>query len=791
MPVISSWRALGALAVVAFTVTIHPTPTQVGPEDYTRARELGDQYRRVATGAAETPVWAGNSRLWYRKSVEGGHAFMLVDVTNPDAPVKREAFDHVRLAAALNAADSTAEPRASALALPFTAIAFTAEGTALTFRAWDTDWRCPLDSYTCARATVRAGSGQGMPPREVTSPNGRHVAWIANFNVFVREAGAHPSAGVALSTDGSEGNPFTMQSLAWSPDSRRIAAYRVRPGYRRMVRYVESSPADQVQPRTFERFYQKPGDELDLPQPALFDVDARTQVNIDATLFPNPFALSRPVWRRDGRAFTFEYNARGHQRFRVIEVDAATGAARAVIDEASETFIDYRRASGTLTNGGRIHRHDLGDGAEIIWLSERDGWAHLYLYDGRTGRVKHRITRGDFVVRAVHHVDEAARRLIFSAGGMHEGQDPYFAHYYAVNFDGSGLTPLTEAPADHEVVLSPDGSLYVDHWSRVDLAPVTQLRRVRDGRVLLELERGDLTALSAAGWRPPEVFTAVGRDGSTDIWGVAVRPSTFDASRRYPVIEYIYAGPHGSFVPKRFAAWHNMQALAELGFVVVQIDGMGTANRSRSFHDVAWKNLGDAGFPDRILWHRAYAARNPWYDLTRVGIYGGSAGGQNALGGLLFHPEFYHVAVSFAGCHDNRMDKIWWNEQWMGWPIGPEYAASSNVVHAHRLRGELLLIVPELDTNVDPSSTLQVVNALIQADRTFDLLVMPGEDHGGGRRGPSAAYGDRKMWDFFVRHLHGVEPPAWNSLATGSARRATDGAALFGPRWDDVMASGF
>ena len=223
-------------------------------------------------------------------------------------------------------------------------------------------------------------------------------------------------------------------------------------------------------------------------------------------------------------------------------------------------------------------------------------------------------------------------------------------------------------------------------------------------------------------------------------YGIIIRPTSFDAAKKYPVIESIYAGPHGSFVPKTFSEYYGMQALAELGFIVVQIDGMGTANRSKAFHDVAAKNLKDAGFPDRILWHQAVAKKYPFYDISRVGIYGGSAGGQNALGGMLFHAEFYKAAVAFAGCHDNRMDKIWWNEQWMGWPIGPEYAESSNVTHASNLRGKLLLVVGELDTNVDPSSTMQVVNALIKANKTFDLLVMPGEDHPAGRRGPSAPY---------------------------------------------------
>jgi dipeptidyl aminopeptidase/acylaminoacyl peptidase len=243
-------------------------------------------------------------------------------------------------------------------------------------------------------------------------------------------------------------------------------------------------------------------------------------------------------------------------------------------------------------------------------------------------------------------------------------------------------------------------------------------------------------------------------------------------------------------VPKTFSAYHSMQALAELGFIVVQIDGMGTSNRSKAFHDVAWKNLKDAGFPDRILWHQAVAKRYPYYDISRVGIYGGSAGGQNSLGALLFHGDFYDAAVSFAGCHDNRMDKIWWNEQWMGWPIGPQYDASSNVVHAGRLQGRLLLVVPELDTNVDPSSTMQVVNALIKANKYFDLLVMPGEEHGGGRRGPSAPYGNKKLWDFFVRHLLDSPTPDWNGIESPPARGGEgSAAAVFGPSWDDVIAT--
>ena len=304
---------------------------------------------------------------------------------------------------------------------------------------------------------------------------------------------------------------------------------------------------------------------------------------------------------------------------------------------------------------------------------------------------------------------------------------------------------------------------FLDHYSRVDLASVAGAASRRTARSSPEIEKGDITALVKAGWKAPEVFVAKGRDGATDIWGLVWKPTRFDPSKKYPVIEYIYAGPHGTHTPKSFSAVSGMQAQAELGFIVVQMDGMGTSNRSKAFHDVAWQNIKDAGFPDRILWHQAFAAKNPWYDITRVGIYGGSAGGQNSMGALLFHPEFYKVAVSYAGCHDNRMDKIWWNEQWMGWPIGPQYSASSNVDNAHLLQGKLLLMVGELDTNVDPASTLQVVNALVKANKNFDLLIYPGEDHNAGRGGQYADYGERKRFDFFVRHLMNQNPPEWSA----------------------------
>jgi len=787
---------------------------QVTWDDYQRAINLRTKYQGTVLFEAGPANWIEKTgTFWYRRSVEGGGEFLLVDAKTAS---KRPAFDHEKLAVSLSTA---ASEKYTAVTLPFQTFSFADNQSAITFTAKGSNWRCALSDYACRKtgaATPGPGArGGGGPEDEAsspegendvfdgmvnpqqgqrpgapgaaaptfkTSPDGKSEAVIQNFNVFLRTPGktdAHP-----LSMDGSEGNAYTLQSLTWSPDSTHIAVYRVRPGYRREVYYVESSPNDQLQPKHYTtttrnlnaRDYNKPGDPVDIAAPVLFDVVAKRQINIDNRLFPNPYSLLRPEWHKDSRAFTFEYNQRGHQVYRLIEVDAQSGAPRALISEETSTFIYYNRVNA---GGGRTFRQDVNDGKEIVWMSERDGWAHLYLYDGLSGGVKNQITKGPWVVRAVDKVDEQKRQIWFQASGMYPGKDPYYVYAYKINLDGSGLTLLTEGEGTHSVIYSPDMSHVVDSWSRVDLAPVTVLRDASTGKVLMDLERADAKKLVAAGWNPPEAFAAPGRDGKTEIWGVIFRPHNLDPKKKYPVIEAIYAGPQGSFVPKTFgrrgagpnqppAFLPNMQPFTELGFIVVQIDGMGTSNRSKAFHDVAFKNLKDAGFPDRILWMKAAAAKYSYMDLTRVGIFGTSAGGQNALGGLLFHPEFYKAGSANSGCHDNRMDKIWWNEQWMSWPLGPQYAESSNVDNAYRLKGKLQLVVPELDTNVDPSSTMQVVNALMKANKKFDLLVVPGGDHGAGGR-----FAQRLMFDFFIHSLMGVEPPEWQA-PTAAEETATE-----------------
>jgi dipeptidyl aminopeptidase/acylaminoacyl peptidase len=733
---------------------------QVSRADYENAQQLNKKYSKLALNIPDTPVWLGDTdQFVYRKTVEDGHAFVLVDA---NALTQRPAFDQAKLAAALSTASGT---QYNANDLPFPRFRYVDGQSAIEFAVKDAHWHCDLRAYAC--------SALPGPPRDAddygyddtpkaensesktkAAPDGNWLAFIENYNVFVHAKDG--SKKTALSTDGSEGNYYAFDSIAWSPNSKQLVAYRIRPGYRRVIHYVESSPTDQLQPEYSSMIYPKAGDVLALQQPVLFSVTPSSEIPIDNSLFPNPYRLSHLKWWKDGRGFTFEYNQRGHQIYRVIEVDASTGKARALISERSDTFVNYERLVMNQFDTGKIYRYDVNDGKEIIWASERDGWEHLYLFNGTTGKLENHITKGDWVVRAVNHVDEQKRQIWFEASGMNPGEDPYFVDAYRINFDGTGLTPLTKSGTNHHLEYSNDGKYYVDTYSRIDLPPTMELHRTADNTLLMTVDKGDISKLIAAGWHPPMVFKAKGRDGKTDIWGVIYKPANFDPHKRYHVIEAIYAGPQGSFVPKSFST--RAQPLTQLGFVVVQIDGMGTNNRSKAFHNVAWKNLKDAGFPDRILWHKAAAAKYPWYDISRVGIFGTSAGGQSAMGALLFHPEFYKVAVANSGSHDNRMDKIWWNEQWMGWPVGPQYAASSNVDNAWRLQGKLMLVMGEMDRNVDPSTTLQVVNALIKANKTFDFLFVPGGGHGAG-----GAYGQRKLEDFFVHNVLGQEPPDWNA----------------------------
>lgn len=612
---------------------------------------------------------------------------------------------------------------------------------------------------TRRRSSQRGRRNRG---RSLESPDGKWTAFINDHNVQLKSTDTDEV--VTLSEDGSEGNEYG--TIRWSPDSKSIVAWRTQPGDRKEVHILESSPPGGGRAILKSRPYGLPGDRFARYELNVFDVVNRTHTKPSVEPFEHEWLRPQIHWLADQRHFIWPQEDRGHQRFRIFQASADKDEVKTLLDETIDTFIwttHIEMLDLQLVN-------PLQESDEIIYASERSGWRHLYLIDSKNGGIKNAITSGEYVVRGIDRIDEQKRQVWFHAGGKRKKQDPYFLHYYRVNFDGTELVALTEGNGTHSITFSPDRRYLIDRWSRVDAAPKHSLRRVSDGKLVCQLEQADISELQETGWRAPEVFVAKGRDGETDIWGIVCRPADFDPNKRYPVIENIYAGPQGAYVPKSFSARNRFASLTKLGFVVAQMDGMGTAFRSKAFHDVCWKNLKDAGFEDRILWHRAVAKKYPWYDISRVGIYGTSAGGQNAAGAVLFHPEFYDAAVANCGCHDNRMDKASWNEQWMGYPVGPQYGESSNIDNARKLGGELFLVVGEGDTNVPPESTLRLVDALIKADKDFDLLVCPNENH--GTRGPAGRYVDRRQQAFFVRNLKGD-----SATATHNSSGATTNAS--------------
>lgn len=724
-------------------------------EDYNRAYALREKYNaKHVLYAGVVPHWVDQtSAFWYVRQTEKGKEYVKVDA----ASKKRTAlFDQQKMASALT---EKAGREINAYNLPLQNCRLNISLDTLRFQLDGKFWAYSIKNNRLLDEGAIPSRGKERhwmevddekEGRPVTSPDGKWTAFIKNDNVYVREVATGKEK--QLSQDGTLSNYYSSY-IQWSPDSKSVVSCRIRPVEKRYVYYVESSPADQAQPKLHKQEYAKPGDELRFKVPCIFEVESGRRLIPSTELFSHQYELSGPMWNADSKAITFEYNERGHKVYLVLEMSAVDGSVRTLIEEKEEKYVNYPR----------IYRNYLGDGKRIIWSSERDNYNHLYLYDRATGKPLNQITKGEWYVRGVQHVDEANEVIYFSANGMKKGEDPYLIHYYKINFDGSNLVELTPEEGMHQCWYSSDYKYLVDVYSKVDQAPIAVLRDAKNGKIRMQLDKADISALLANGWKAPEVFSAKGRDGKTDMWGVIYRPSNFDPSKKYPVIEYIYSGPGDQYVPKTFSSYNWwMTSLAELGFIVVQVDGMTTSFRSKEFEEVCYKNLKDAGLPDHIAWIKAASQKYPYMDIDRVGIFGCSAGGQESTGAVLFHPEFYKAAYSACGCHDNRMDKIWWNELWMGYPVDESYSACSNVDNAHLLSRPLMLVVGELDDNVDPASTMQVANALIKANKDFELVVIPGAHHTMGED-----FGEHKRYDFFVRHLMGVTPPSWDKVKTG------------------------
>lgn len=747
---------------------------QVSASDYARAEALvGWNARELVVDDAVAPRWIPGNRFWYRNRGVRGYEFLLVDATTG---AKRPLFDNARLAAELSQrADTAYEPSN----LPFRDITLTDDGRAIQFElAKKKFWSCDIVAYTCA-------GPDSVPQRkvsEVRSPDGKWVAYERGGNLFVRGVGG--GAETALTTDGTPDNGYAVANVGccqqvtnvrnktelrpyvlWSPDSKRLVTHKWDQRNVRLMHLLETkNPA----PVLHSYRYALPGDSV-IPtfEYHVFDIDAKKGVRVNA---PAIDAVNTSCcwlgtdttwkdvrWGSNSSELFFTAGKRGFHELTLMAADTRTGTARPILKESGKTYVETNQNSGGIPNW-----RPLNGNREIVWWSERDGWGHLYLVDASSGAIKNRITSGDWMVSDLLWIDDVQRYAYFTARGREPGRDPYYRFLYRARLDGTSVTLLTPENADHNVSFSPDGKHVVDAFSRSDTLPVSVLR-LPTGAIVRELQRADIARLLASGWTAPLAFTLKGRDAQTELRGLLFRPTHVVPGRSYPIIDYIYPGPQvGSIGGRQFTVnfGGNARALAELGFYVVQVDAMGTPGRSKAFHDAYYGNMTDNGIPDHIAVIKQLAARYPEIDLDRVGIFGHSGGGFASTDAILSFPEFFKVAVSSAGNHDQRSYDFTWGEKYQGLmrkfsDSTDSFDSQSNWRKARNLRGKLMLAYGTLDDNVHPVATQLVIDELIKANKDFDLLVLPNRNHGFA----AEPYMVRRTWDYFVRNLLGATPP--------------------------------
>ena len=670
----------------------------------------------------ESPQWSEDGKtLAFGWNEPAGMSWRLVDCVTGQI---RPAFDTPKLIADLS---SLTGKKFTAKSWPFERVIPMADGSLRLESAkesWSLDTAGKLaDSKLAARKAppaLNSGSRTVSSGRNgTTSPDGAARVELREGNVILKPL-KPDAAEIALTKDGVDGKDAFIGPIIWSPDGKHFALWRERKANVRRYTVVDSLKGTKK-----DIDYDKPGDERTERTPWVFSVASRSGAAPGTEVLPKAYATERLDWSADGTVLRSEYIRRGFTGHGIIEYDTRKRAWRKLLAEEDPKFV---------YSFNTRYRHDLSED-RTLWISERTGWLHLYSVDLRTGLTTHPVTSGRWVMKQVLHLDAAIGYAFVSALGRNPGENPYHQHVCRVSLDGKSIADLTPSDGHHEVTFSPDRRTLIDVASRVDLPHHYTLRSALDGRAIATLGTGDTTALKKAGWTPAMPFVAKDRDGKFDIWGVVTRPHPFDPKKKYPVIENIYAGPHGSFAPRSFNWWHgNHRELSMRGFYVVQMDGRGTNNRGKEFHQVSWRNLKDGGFPDRIAWMKSLAKTEPNMDLGRVGIFGGSAGGQNTAHAVLLHGDFYKAGAADCGCYDNRVDKLWWNEQWLGYPIGPWYEENSCARYAANLRGRLFLSVGESDTNVDVKCSYDFRDALLAAGKKdqIEFHVVPGANHGAG-----------------------------------------------------------
>ena len=768
-------RVAVAFAVLA-AVLATALPARSQEVDYHRAELLlGWHTSPLVAGGRVVPNWIHDTdRFWYRNNTGSGHEFTFVD---PAANEKRPLFDHYRLAAALSlAADTSYVPEK----LPFEEFDFVErDEERIAFETGERRFTCDIRAYMC-----EAGDTLPDPEPFVKSPDERWEAFVMDHDLHIRPVDGGDT--IRLTTDGEEFNGYglayprpndiknerTRQPVVrWSPDSRKIVVQRLDQRDVEHHHYVSYTPQRTVH---YSQPYALPGDSV-VPLPAFHILDLAETLaaveeegsgsaappapaNVRVVLEPRPNRLYLngsqvdSLWSADSRFVYVNWETRASKSNHLAEVDASTGEYRIVAGDRARTFVEFSQR-----NPVSWFVSESTDDA--FWWSERDGWAHIWRFS-KDGTVKNQVTSGPWAVGAIWHVDEAARRIWFTAYGREEGV-PYYGRLYSVGYDGGGLRTVAGEVGNHQIAVSPSGRFFVDSWSTIGDPPVSLLKRLDDGGAIRTLEEADVSKLEEVGWRPPEVFKVKARDGVTDIYGLIYFPDYLDPSRLYPVIDHIYPGPQvGSVGSWTFKSGGEDFSLAKLGFVVIQLDHMGTPHRSKAFHDIYYGDFNDNGLPDHVTAIKQLAARYPFMDLERVGIYGHSGGGFASTDAMFKYPEFYKVAVSGAGNHDNASYNIYWAEKYQGLLTADSASGTTNFTdeanktHVANLQGKLLLMHGDMDDNVHPAMTVQLIDELTKANKDYDLVWAPDRAHG-----LNEPYFVRRRWDYFVRHLMGTEPP--------------------------------
>ena len=769
-------KSLAIFIIIIFSIEGY-AQEPVTVEDYQRAESfLSPNTRALMLNGSVAPNWFEDSRMWYRNTINKGVEFIIVDA---EKKTRKAAFDHQRIANAISNKDTTYE----ALNLPFRSFKYIKNGRSISFDIDNKTYTCNLRNYRCtSNIKEKAATGDNSPRarylRErtrVLSPDGKQAAFIRDYNLWVRDASNKKER--QLTFDGVEEFGYATNNagwtkgpgpvVLWSPDSKKIATFQ---HDSRGVGEMYMVSTKSGHPELSQWKYPLPGDSL------IFRI-SRVIINVQSgseelATVPEVIRLKMQPdqhrstsddhiagrggkfldvrWSKDAKTVAFVSSSRDHKEAQLRVANTETGEVRDIMKEVQKTYFE--------SGDGFSNWHYLSKTNEVIWFSERDNWGHLYLIDLKTGKIKNRITQGQWAVQQLRYVDRENRKIYFSAGGKEDG-DPYYWHYYSVNMDGSNLKLLTPEYAHHTVNFSPKFKYFVDTYSTPVTPPVSVLRDM-NGNKLVKLEEADISQLKAAGWKPPTQTKTKARDGVTDIYGLMYKPTNFDPNRKYPVLNPLYPGPQSGSVGSRTfrTSRSDKQAVAELGFIVIEVDAMGTPGRSKSFHDAYYGNMGDNGLPDQVEAIKQLGALNQWMDLDRIGIYGGSGGGFASTGGILRYPDFYKVAVSGSGNHDNATYEDDWGEKWQGMLIRNEdgstsYDNQANHLLADNLKGKLLLGHGTLDGNVPVNNTLLMAKALIDANKDFDMLIFPNKGHGLGQ------YWMRRRWDYFVRHLIGVEPP--------------------------------